>query len=108
MDNSVEIFKMVRALEEQQAQHKSRLFHLKGMDENAERQAHSMVMESTDPLSPMADRLESRSQASAPLSNEPMQIGFSLNHEEKGPKSRLRNNQGAESPRSKTGMSKIS
>ncbi|KAH7865361.1 hypothetical protein Vadar_005644 [Vaccinium darrowii] len=69
---------MVRALEEQQAQHKSRLFHLKGMDENAERQAHSMVMESTDPLSPMADRLESRSQASAPLSNEPMQIEMEM------------------------------
>lgn len=99
---------MVRAMEEEQAQYRSRLFHFRGMNEDAGRQAHSMIMESSGPLSPVEGRIASRSQASAPLSDEPMQIGFSLNCNEKGPKSRLPNDHGAESPRSKTGMAKIS
>ncbi|KAF7134659.1 hypothetical protein RHSIM_Rhsim08G0223200 [Rhododendron simsii] len=73
---------MVRAMEEEQAQYRSRLFHFKGMNEDAGRQAHSMIMESSGPLSPVEGRIASKSQASAPLSDEPMQIGFSLNHME--------------------------
>ncbi|GFS44431.1 RHO guanyl-nucleotide exchange factor 8 [Actinidia rufa] len=78
---------MVRALEEEQAHYKSRLFHFKGMQENgAGRQAQSVVLETSGPLSPVElDRVTSRSQASKPLSNE------------KGQKAPLANDEGLES-----------
>ncbi|KAI7985436.1 Rop guanine nucleotide exchange factor 12 [Camellia lanceoleosa] len=96
---------MVRALEEEQEQLRSRLFHFKGMHENAGRQAHSMIIDGSGALSPVNDGLiTSRSQASKPLNNEPVEkqrIGFILHRNDKGLKSRFQNDEGAESPRSK-------
>ncbi|GMQ08624.1 hypothetical protein CsSME_00052265 [Camellia sinensis var. sinensis] len=96
---------MVRALEEEQEQLRSRLFHFKGMHENAGRQAHSMIIDGSGALSPVNDGLiTSRSQASKPLNNEPVEkqrIGFTLHRNDKGLKSRFQNDEGAESPRSK-------
>ncbi|PSS07431.1 Rop guanine nucleotide exchange factor like [Actinidia chinensis var. chinensis] len=72
---------MVRALEEEQAHFKSRLFHFRGMHENAGRKAQSEILESSGPLSPMElDRVTSRSQASKPVSNEPV-VGSKIDTE---------------------------
>ncbi|KAL7162466.1 hypothetical protein ACSBR2_042872 [Camellia fascicularis] len=84
---------MVRALEEEQEQLRSRLFHFKGMHENAGRQAHSMIIDGSGALSPVNDGLiTSRSQASKPLNNEPVEkqrIGFTLHRNDKGLKSHM-------------------
>ena len=94
---------MVRALEEEQAHYKSRLFHFKGMQENgAGRQAQSVILETSGPLSPVElDRVTSRSQASKPVSNEPVvgsKIGLALNrNNEKSQKAQLANAEGLES-----------
>ncbi|THG23077.1 hypothetical protein TEA_019907 [Camellia sinensis var. sinensis] len=56
------------------------------MHENAGRQAHSMIIDGSGALSPVNDGLiTSRSQASKPLNNEPVEkqrIGFTLHHME--------------------------
>ncbi|GFZ04163.1 rop guanine nucleotide exchange factor-like protein [Actinidia rufa] len=93
---------MVRALEEEQAHFKSRLFHFRGMHENTGRKAQSEILESSGPLSPMElDRVTSRSQASKPVSNEPVvgsKIGLALNrNNEKSQKAQLANDEGLDS-----------
>ncbi|KAL6996470.1 Rop guanine nucleotide exchange factor 12 [Sarracenia purpurea var. burkii] len=62
---------MVRAIEEEQAHYKSRLFHFKGMCENSGRQPNGVTLENAGLESPAEVRTTSRDQASKPSSNEP-------------------------------------
>lgn len=79
---------MVRALEEEQENYKSRLNHFKGIHV----QAHSTI-ESNGAIS-SSDHRRSKSQASQPLSVEPLEKrndGYALNRNDVGSKSPLPN-----------------
>lgn len=60
---------MVRALEQEQENYKSKLFHFKGMYENTGRHTKSLSIESASTLDPTKDDdlVSSRSQGSKPL-----------------------------------------
>ncbi|CAJ2656131.1 unnamed protein product [Trifolium pratense] len=64
---------MVRALDQEQENHKSKLFHFKGMFENAARHSKSLSVESASTLDPTTedDNVSSRSQGSKPVNHDP-------------------------------------
>lgn len=85
---------MVRALEEEKENYRSRLFHFKGLYENTGGHAKSMsvgdTLEAVDDDDD--DRIATRSQGSRSLNNQPLerqQIGSVLNKNDQPPISRL-------------------
>jgi hypothetical protein len=64
---------MVRALEQEQENYKSKLFHFKGMFDNTGRHSKSLSIESASSLDPTPedDIVSSRSQGSKPLHHDP-------------------------------------
>ncbi|GAU13866.1 hypothetical protein TSUD_261930 [Trifolium subterraneum] len=64
---------MVRALEQEQENHKSKLLHFKGMFVHAARHSKSLSIESANTLNPTTedDNVSSRSQGSKPLHHDP-------------------------------------
>ncbi|EEF46446.1 rop guanine nucleotide exchange factor 12 [Ricinus communis] len=93
---------MVRALEQEQENLRSRLFHFKGMNENSGgRHAKSLsVDESSNTIdeSSMDDKITFRSQGSRHSSDqslEKQQIGSVLSRNDKGPKSRFSKDEAA-------------
>lgn len=83
---------MVRALEQEQENYRSRLFHFKGMYENASRHTKSLSIESASALGCSDDdAMSARSHGAKPLSDpDKQQIGSALHRNDKGPKTRLR------------------
>lgn len=86
---------MVRAIEEEQEDYKSKLFHFKGMyDTSAGRHSKSMSFDcgaTTEPTND--DRTTARSHLSGPIYDRPLerqQIGSTLTRNEKGPRLRLK------------------
>ncbi|XP_015867684.3 rop guanine nucleotide exchange factor 12 [Ziziphus jujuba] len=77
---------MVRALEQEQENYRSRLFHFKGMYENASRHTKSLSIESASALTCSEDdAMSTRSQGS-----DKQHIGSGFHRNDKGPKSRLK------------------
>ncbi|KAF5739152.1 hypothetical protein HS088_TW12G00352 [Tripterygium wilfordii] len=87
---------MVRDLEQEQENYRSRLYHFKGMQENAGggggRHVKSLSMDVVLEESSSDDRVSFRSQGSRTSNDQPplkQQAGYALNRNDKGPKSRL-------------------
>jgi len=91
---------MVRAIEEEKEDYKSKLFHFKGMyDTNAGRHSKSMSFDCGDTEEPTDDNsIAARSHLSGPIYDRPLerqQIGSTLKRKEKGPKLRLNKDEAA-------------
>lgn len=91
---------MVRAMEEEKEDYKSKLFHFKGMyDTSAGRHSKSTSFDSGDTEEPTDDnRIAARSHLSGPIYDRPLErqkIGSTLNKNEKGPKLRLNKDEAA-------------
>ncbi|KAF5726878.1 hypothetical protein HS088_TW22G00563 [Tripterygium wilfordii] len=88
---------MVRDLEQEQENYRSRLYHFKGMQENAGgggggRHVKSLSMDVAFEESSSDDRVSFRSQGSRTPNDQPplrQQAGYALSRNDKGPKSRL-------------------
>ncbi|KAF3450740.1 hypothetical protein FNV43_RR06829 [Rhamnella rubrinervis] len=91
--HSIKVFfkklRMVRALEEEQENYRSRLFHFRGMYENAGRHTKSLSIESASALGVEDDWAPPKSQAAKPLTDSDKQQPGSLfnRSNDKGPKS---------------------
>ena len=91
---------MVRAMEEEKEDYKSKLFHFKGMyDTSAGRHSKSMSFDCGDTEEPTDDNsIAARSHLSGPIYDRPLerqQIGSTLKRKEKGPKLRLNKDEAA-------------